>query len=98
MTIKEWIRKKVLGLLKLSSYEGLPQEEERLTFINDKDQIARARVREYNVWYQGDSDELLNYYTHQNTIEYNYEPWYSRNKRSYFWAISSTESAFSNSE
>lgn len=92
MTIKEWIRKKVLGLLKMSQYEGLPQEEERLTFINDKDQIARARVREYNVWYHGDSDELLNYYTHQNTIEYNYEPWYSRNKRSYFWAISSTES------
>ena len=91
MTIKEWIRKKVLGLLKVSQYDSLPQEEERLTFINDKDAITRSRVREYNIWYKGDSDELLNYYTKQNTIDYNYEPWYSRNKRSYFWAISSTE-------
>lgn len=91
MTIKEWIRKKVLGLLKVSQYEGLPQEEERLTFINDKDAITRAHIREYNVWYKGDSDELLNYYTRENLIGYNYEPWYSRNKRSYFWSISSTE-------
>ena len=91
MTIKEWIRKKVLGLLKVSQYDSLPQEEERLTFINDKDAITRSRVREYNIWYKGDSDELLNYYTKQNTIDYNYEPWYSRNKRSYFWTISSTE-------
>lgn len=91
MTIKEFIRKKVLGLVKISQYENMPQEEERLTFINDKEQITRSRIREYNVWYKGDSDELLNYYTKNNLINYNYEPWYSRNKRSYFWCISSTE-------
>lgn len=91
MTLKQWIQKKVLGLLKVSQNNQLPSEEERLTFINDKQALARMKVREYNVWYAGDSDELLNFYTHGNTISYFYEPFYSRNKKSYFWAINSTE-------
>lgn len=91
MTLKQWIQKKVLGLLKVSQNNQLPSEEERLTFINDKQAISRMRVREYNVWYAGDSEELLNFYTHGNTISYYYEPFFTRNKRGYFWAINSTE-------
>lgn len=91
MTLKQWIQKKVLGLLKVSQNNQLPSEEERLTFINDKQAMARMRVREYNVWYAGDSEELLNFYTHGNTISYYYEPFYMRNKKGYFWAINSTE-------
>lgn len=91
MTIKEWLRKKILGLLGLAKYEG-ESEESRLTFINDEESLIKQRIQEYNVWYTGDGDELLNYYTHSNMIEYNYEPWYSRNKKNYFWAVSSTES------
>lgn len=89
MTIKEWIRKKVLSFLKMA--ETNPNEEDYLTFINDADQIVKSKIQEYNVWYMGDSDELLNFYTRENMIEYNYEPYYTRNKRSYFWAINSTE-------
>lgn len=92
MTLKQWIQKKVLGLLKVSQNNQLPSEEERLTYINDKQAMARMRVREYNVWYAGDSEELLNFYTHGNTISYYYEPFYMRNKKGYFWAINSTES------
>lgn len=84
------IRNKVLGILKLVE-EGKAPDDNRLTFINDSDRLMRQKVHEYNLWYEGDGDELLNYYTSQNTIEYNYEPWYSRNKRSYYWAISTTE-------
>lgn len=91
MTIKEWIRAKVLSWLGLGRYEGV-SDEERLTFINDAERLSRTRIHEYNIWYTGDGDELLNFYTHQNTIEYNYEPWYSRNKKNYFWSVSSTES------
>lgn len=91
MTLKQWIQKKVLGLLKVSQNNQLPSEEERLTYINDKQAMARMRVREYNVWYAGDSEELLNFYTHGNTISYYYEPFYMRNKKGYFWAINSTE-------
>ena len=90
MTAKEWIRKKILGFLGLAKYDG-PGEMERLTFINDSERIMKTRIHEYNIWYIGDGDELLNFYTNSNTIEYNYEPFYHRNKKSYFWAISSTE-------
>ena len=89
-TLKEWIRKKALSFLGLGQYDGTPGDD-RLTFINDEEHVMNTKIREYNIWYSGDSDELLNFYTRQNTIDYNYEPWYSRNKRSYFWSVSSTE-------
>ena len=90
MRFKEWLRKKILSKVGLVKYESTP-DDDRITFINDEARLTKQRVEEYNVWYWGDSDELLNYYTHQNTLEYNYEPWHSRNKQEYFWSISSTE-------
>ena len=90
MTLKEWLRAKALSFLGLGKYEGTPGDD-RLTFINDEDHAVKQKIREYNVWYSGDSDELLNFYTRQNTIDYNYEPWFARNKRSYFWSVTSTE-------
>lgn len=90
MTIKEFIRKKIFGKGTAAQVNG-DFDEDRLTFINNDEELMRQRLKEYEVWYYGDSDELLNYYTHENTINYNYEPYYARNKRSYFWAISSTE-------
>lgn len=90
MTLKEYIRKRVLGLLGLARYDNAT-DEDRLTFINDSEQVKRMKLREYNVWYDGDGDELLNFYTRANVIDYNYEPFYMRNKKNYFWAISSKE-------
>lgn len=90
MTILQWIKKKILGIVGLS-HEDVPNEQDRLTFINDSERISKTKIQEYNVWYGGDGDELLNFYTHTNLLEYNYEPWFSRNKRNYFWSISATE-------
>ena len=90
MQIKEYLRRKLLGFLGLAKYDG-QSVEQRLTFINDADALVRARICEYNIWYGGDGDELLNYYTHEHMLTYNFEPIYSRNKRNYFWSISSTE-------
>ena len=90
MQLKEYVLKKVTKMLGLVRYEGAGATE-KLTFVNDKYGIVRSKLREYNVWYEGDDDELLNYYTRNNMIEYNYEPYYHRNKQNYFWAISSTE-------
>lgn len=90
MTIKEWLQRKALSFLGLNKYSATPGDD-RETFINDESATRRMKIREYNIWYAGDSDELLNFYTRQNTIEYNYEPWFYRNKRSYYWAVSSTE-------
>lgn len=90
MTIIEWVKKKVLGILGIVKYDKTP-DEDRLTFINDNDELVRMRLREYNIWYDGDGDELLNFYTRNNVIDYNYEPFYLRNKKNYFWALSSRE-------
>ena len=90
MLLRDWISKKILSIVGLSKFDS--NEKERLTLINDKQQIVLQKIEEANVWYEGDSDELLNYYTRATHIDWNYEPWYSRNKRGYFWSISSTES------
>lgn len=91
MTLKEIIRKKVLGIAGgLVSEEGSGAEE-RISLINDSERITRQKIQEYNVWYIGDGDELLNYYTNQTMFNYNYEPYYSRNKKGYFWSVSATE-------
>lgn len=91
-TIKEWIRQKLLKMLGLVSTEGggLP-DEDRVTLINDTEEVKKMKLKEYNIWYYGDEEELLNFYTHRTMIGFNYEPYYSRNKKSYFWSISGTE-------
>lgn len=91
MRLTEYINKKILAICGgLVPYDG-EQDEDRLTLINDKRAILENKLAEYDVWYQGDSDELLNFYTVQTNIEYNTEPVYDRNKRGYFWSIASTE-------
>lgn len=87
MTILEMIKNKIFkrGVVKVTA------PSDRDTFINNEGDLTKQRLEEYNIWYEGDGDELLNYYTKENVIDYNYEPFYSRNKKNYFWAISSTE-------
>lgn len=91
MRIVDYLTKKIIALAGgISKYNG-KEDEDRLVLVNDKRKIMENKIREADVWYVGDSDELLNFYTVQTNIEYNYEPLYSRNKRGYFWSISSTE-------
>lgn len=66
-------------------------DSERLTFINDAENLQRQAVEEYRVWYRGDSNELLNYYTNQELYGNAREPIYNRNRRQYFWGIVSDE-------
>lgn len=92
MTLKERIRRKILQMLGLTSSNGNGMPDvDRVTLITDSDSQKLARLREYNIWYYGDEEELLNYYSYNNMVDFNYEPFYARNKRSYFWSISSTE-------
>lgn len=91
MRIADYLNKKIIALAGGISWYGGEQEEDRLILINNKRDVVESKLKEYDVWYQGDSDELLNFYTLQTNIEYNYEPIYTRNKRGYFWSIASTE-------
>lgn len=91
MRLSEYINKKILAISGgIVEYDG-EQDEDRLMLVNDKRAILENKLAEYDAWYQGDSDELLNFYTVQTNVDYNTEPVYSRNKRGYFWSISSTE-------
>ena len=67
---------------------------EKFLFVNNLNRVNDLKLMEYNIWYEGDSDMLLNFYKGNEAIRYNYEPFFDENKRSYFWSVSSTETDF----
>lgn len=91
MNLIDAIRERILKFLKINHLTYDPNSE-RLTFITDKDNVIMQHLQEYRIWYIGDSDELLNYYTNQATYGNAKEPIYNRNKSNYFWGISAQES------
>lgn len=90
MNIIEAIRQRILKFLGIEKLDENPNGE-RLNFISDDDNIKSQKLRENKIWYIGDSDELLNYYTNKDIFGNNEEPIYNRNKRGYFWGISAEE-------
>lgn len=86
------IRQRVLRFLHLDHLADNPNSE-RYTYITDIDEIKRAQLDECRVWYIGDSNELLNYYTNQSAYGFAKNPIYNRNKGQYFWGISPTENS-----
>lgn len=83
---------------KAFSYLGLIQNNqnpntvaENLMYVNNINEVQAQKLREYNAWYEGDSDKLLQLYTSNMLYEYQTEPLHDRNKRSYFWSVASTE-------
>ena len=92
ITVQEYIRKKALGLVGLIETPIDPRvREERLTFVNNINEDIQNKLHEYCVWYGGDSEEILNYYSRAQVLDFNYDPIYNRNKKSYFWAVSAVE-------
>ena len=90
MTVGEWIKRKIVKLLG-GVIEEPANADNKLLFVNDEERVKNMKLAEYNIWYEGDSDQLLNFYTRNMLFDFNYEPFYDRNKRNYFWAISSVE-------
>lgn len=92
LTHKEYIRLKTLGIAGLIDSSIDPHvRAERYLFVNDINEVKKQRLEEYITWYLGDSDRLKNFFTRANAISYNLDPLYNENKKSYFWAVSSTE-------
>lgn len=90
MTYLEYLTRRCvrdLGLLP----DGGPAGDEQNTFVNSRDDVRILKIREMDAWYASNDSGLLNFYTKNNLIDFNYEPLYWRNKQSYFWAVSSTE-------
>jgi len=89
MTISDYIREKILKFLKLEKVAN--PYSDRLTFIQNDDNIKLQKVKEAKIWYYGDSDELLNYYLNADLYGNAKEPIYNRNKKEYFWGIATEE-------
>ena len=92
LTHKEYVRLKTLGITGLIDTSIDPVvRANRYLFVNDINEVKKQRLEEYIIWYLGDSDRLKNFFTRANAISYNMDPLYNENKKSYFWAVSSTE-------
>lgn len=90
MNVSDFLKKKVLQILGLFKLNNDPNDG-RLTYINDDEAIRLSKIRANKVWFLGDGDELLNWYTNQQTYGWNKNMIYNRNKRQYFWGRSIDE-------
>lgn len=90
MNIIEAVKRRILKFLGIEKLADNPNGE-RYTYICDEDNIKQQQLNECKIWYTGNSDELLNYYTNQTNYGNAKEPIFNRNKTNYFWAISTTE-------
>ena len=90
MNVVQFLKSKVLKHLKLIKLNGDPNSE-RLTYINDDEAIRVSNIKANKCWYLGDGDELLNWYTNQQTYGWAKNPIYNRNKRQFFWGMSINE-------
>lgn len=86
MTILEKIKERILKFLGLEHLSENPNDP-RYTFINSEETIIRQKANENKIWYIGDSDELLNFYTNRDISGNAQEPIYNRNKPQYFWGV-----------
>lgn len=89
MTIKDRVQQKIdelSGIQKISN-----PNSERLLFIEDEDAIRLSDVRANKIWFTGSGDELLNFYTNAEVKDFLKNIIYNRNKRNYFWSISTNE-------
>lgn len=90
MTLKEWIKKKILKRQGIQRLDENPNSD-RLTFISDNDNLKIEEIQANKVWYLGDGNELLNFYTQRQAIGFAKNPIYNRNRRNYFWSLSAEE-------
>ena len=92
MTLMEKIRQRILKFLKIDKLSDNPNSD-RYTFLGNKDEVIRSKVQEFKVWYYGNSNELLNFYTAQDVYGNVRNPIYNRDKMNYFWSLSAEETS-----
>ena len=90
MNILNYIKKLVFGITPVKDLNESPNDK-RFTYINDDEKLRIQQVRENMIWYVGDENELLNYYTNQEIYGNYDDPIYNRNRQKYFWGLSSME-------
>jgi len=92
MKLLDLIKKRIIKFLGLEKLSENPYSE-RLTFIQNEDNIELQQIREYKVWYFGSDSELLNFYSNEELYGNAREPIYNRNRQNYFWGLSAIENS-----
>lgn len=90
MNLSDWIRAKILRFLKIEHLSDNPNNQ-RLTYINDNNEIYLNEMRTWKIWYIGNSSELLNWYRGEMVFGFARNILYNENKRNFFWGLSSGE-------
>ena len=90
MNVSEYIKDLTFKQIGLKKQAHTPNSD-RLTYINDDELIWLYNIRAYRTWYSGDANELLNFYTCEQTFGWASNPIYNRNNVNMFWGKSSTE-------
>lgn len=90
MDIVEKIKQRILRFLGLERLAGNPNQE-RLSLVNDPDDVKLQNAQEARVWYMGNSNDLLAYYTGEAIAGFAHNQIYNRNRANYFWGISPQE-------
>ena len=83
----DWKAMSVLGLLPAEN----PEFKEKELLVNDIENVHHQRMVEYVTWYAGGSDAIYNLYNVNSMVEYPTEPFYWKNRRSYYWCKSATD-------
>lgn len=90
MDIVEKIKQRILRFLGLDKLAGNPNQE-RFALVNDPDDVKLQNAQEARVWYMGNSNDLLAYYTGEAIAGFAHNQIYNRNRANYFWGISPEE-------
>lgn len=85
--VVDFIKRRIKSTQKLTENPN----SDRLTFINDDEKIRIYRTKIGKVWLVGNSSELLNFFTQEQSIGYANNPVYNRNNRNTFWGKSTVE-------
>lgn len=89
MNVVEFIKNKVMRIMGLTKISD--PNSKRLTYINDEEAIRLSNIEANRIWYIGDGDQLLAWYSSEQTYGFAENPIYNRNKRLYFWGMSINE-------
>jgi len=89
MNLYEWIKSKIFSFKKLDRVNTPNQDN--LNYESDEESLRRSEIIANKVWYLGNGDKLLEYYTGQMMGGFAKQPIYNRNKRNYFWSRSVDE-------
>lgn len=88
MNALEWVKNKIFGI---SGNQPVNENVERDLFISDTDEVAMQNAKQCKIWYGGNANDLLSYYTEFEMKGWAKNPIYNRNLRNSFWGLSASE-------